>query len=121
METMGQRLRGLREEIKISQEKLAKLSKSNQSSVNRYEHDQAAPPLPFLVWYADYFDVSLDYLMGRTNNPPGKLYGHRPRPLRLQDQQTRDLRQFLDMCLYPHSPTHDRLRQVLADLIDREG
>lgn len=35
----------------------------------RYEKGEQQPTLPVLIKLADYFDVSLDYLVGRTDNP----------------------------------------------------
>ena len=74
MKELGERLRRLRESVKLSQVKMAELLGVKQSSINRYEQGQSAPSLETLVRYADYFDVSLDYLLARTDNPQGKLY-----------------------------------------------
>ena len=35
----------------------------------RYEYGQRTPPLDTLIALADYFDVSIDYLVGRSDNP----------------------------------------------------
>ena len=79
MKIIGERLRVLRESVKLSQVRIAKLIGSTQSSINRYECDIGNPPYPVLLWYADYFDVSLDYIFGRTDQPQGKLYDFKPR------------------------------------------
>ena len=60
MKELGERLRRLRESVKLSQVKMAELLGVKQSSINRYEQGQSAPSLETLVRYADYFDVSLD-------------------------------------------------------------
>jgi transcriptional regulator with XRE-family HTH domain len=49
-----------------------KLTGTNQPNINRYENGHTVPPLDILLWYADYFDVSLDYIFGRTDEPQGK-------------------------------------------------
>ncbi|GHU79102.1 hypothetical protein FACS1894191_1140 [Clostridia bacterium] len=54
-------MRVLREGVKLSQGKIAELIGSAQSCVNRYETQISSPPLKVLLWYADYFDVSMDY------------------------------------------------------------
>ena len=74
MKQLGMRLRALREGIGLSQSKFADVIGSTQSSINRYEQGQSAPSLETLVKYADYFDVSMDYLYCRTDEPRGKLY-----------------------------------------------
>lgn len=60
MKELGERLRRLRESVKLSQVKMAELLGVKQSSINRYEQGQAAPSLETLVRYADYFDVSIE-------------------------------------------------------------
>ena len=74
MQEVAQRLKSLRESVGLSQAKLAALMGATQASVNRYENGQSSPPLKILRWYADFFDVSLDYIFARTEQPEGKLY-----------------------------------------------
>ena len=62
MQEVAQRLKSLRESVGVSQAKLAALMGATQASVNRYENGQSSPPLKILRWYADFFDVSLDYI-----------------------------------------------------------
>ena len=63
MEIVGQRLKALRESMGISQAKIALLLDSKQPNINRFEHNQSEPPLALLCRYADFFDVSLDYIL----------------------------------------------------------
>ena len=79
MNVCGERLRALRESMNYSQMKFADIFEIGQSSVVRYEKGEASPPLELLVRIADYFDVSLDYIFGRTDNPQGKLYEYKPK------------------------------------------
>jgi len=71
MKKLGARLKELREGARISQSKLAGYANTNQSSINRYESGKTTPPPEILLWYAEYFDVSLDFLYGRTHDPRG--------------------------------------------------
>ena len=41
----------------------------NQNSVSRYENGLREADYNTLILFADYFDISLDYLLGRTENP----------------------------------------------------
>lgn len=41
----------------------------NQNSISRYENGQREADYATLISFADYFDVSIDYLLERTNNP----------------------------------------------------
>ncbi len=63
------RLKELRESKKISQLKLALDLNMNQNSISRYETGQREADYTTLIAFADYFDVSIDYLLERTNNP----------------------------------------------------
>lgn len=63
------RLKELREKRKISQLKLAMDLNLNQNSISRYENEQREADYKTLMLFADYFGVSIDYLLGRTENP----------------------------------------------------
>lgn len=63
------RLRELREKAGISQLKLAMDLSLNQNSISRYETGEHEADYKTLIALADYFDVSVDYLLERTDNP----------------------------------------------------
>ncbi len=63
------RLRELRNKRDISQLKLAMDLGMNQNSISRYENGQHEADYKTLVAFADYFNVSIDYLLERTDNP----------------------------------------------------
>ena len=62
------RLKELRAKRKISQLKLAFDLNMNQNTISRYENMEREADYRALIKFADYFDVSLDYLLGRTDN-----------------------------------------------------
>ena len=76
MVTVGTRLRIIRKDAGLSQVELGKLAGSNQSAINRYETDRAAVPYRMLIWYAQYFDVSMDYIFGLCDDKRGGLPFH---------------------------------------------
>lgn len=63
----GQRLRMLRTEKNMTQEELGKLMNVGKASVSLYEKNERTPDQQTLMKTADYFDVSVDYLLGRSN------------------------------------------------------
>ena len=63
------RLKYLRKSRKISQLRLALDLNMNQNSISRYETGEREADYATLISFADYFDVSIDYLLGRTDNP----------------------------------------------------
>lgn len=113
-ETIGCRLRKLRQSVKISQRKMGELLGVSQSAIDRYERDLSCPNAENFVAYADYFDVSLDYIFGRCDEPQGKLYEHHPRI----EQANPDLKLFVDMCFDPASPMNERLKEVLTKMLE---
>lgn len=63
------RLKELRKKKNISQVRLAMDLNMNQNSISRYETGEREADYETLIAFADYFDVSVDYLLGRTDNP----------------------------------------------------
>ena len=66
------RLRELRKKKHISQLKLAVDLHMNQNSISRYENEEREADYATLILLADYFNVSIDYLLGRTEDPTFK-------------------------------------------------
>ena len=77
--SVGTRLRVLRKDAGLTQAQLAALAGTNQAAINRYETDRAAAPYRILVWYATYFNVSLDYIFGLCEDPAGSMSASRRR------------------------------------------
>lgn len=63
------RLKELRRQKQISQLKLAMDLGMNQNTVSRYETEEREADYQTLIAFAEYFHVSVDYLLGRTDNP----------------------------------------------------
>ena len=63
------RLKFLRKQKGISQLKLAMDLSLNQNTVSRYETGEREAGYDMLIKFADYFDVSIDYLLERTDKP----------------------------------------------------
>ena len=63
------RLKEIRKERGISQLRLAMDLHMNQNSISRYENGEREADYATLIKFADYFDVSVDYLLERTDDP----------------------------------------------------
>lgn len=74
---MLQNLKSLRKERGISQQRLADAVFVTQTSINKYENHDTEPELEILKRIADYFDTTIDYLVGHSDQ--------RYRPDRLRD------------------------------------
>ena len=64
MSEFGSRLRKLRRDANITQKQIAQYLNITQTAVGKYEkHDNAYPSIEVLIKIADYFHVSIDYLL----------------------------------------------------------
>lgn len=63
----AERLKSLRREYKLNQGELANAIHVAQTTVSQWENNGKMPGIDMLIRIADYFDVSTDYLLGRTD------------------------------------------------------
>jgi transcriptional regulator with XRE-family HTH domain len=104
-----ERLKTLREEAKLTQTEVASMVGLTQNAIFRYESGRNEPPCSVLLWYADYFQVSLDYIFGRTGNKQGKLFAGQ---ISLSDK---DKEAFVKMAMTPGTKAYDALmKEILA-------
>lgn len=62
-------LRGIREDRDITQKTIAKYLNVSQNTYSQYETGVIALTDEILLKLADYYNVSIDYLLDRTSNP----------------------------------------------------
>ena len=114
---IGNRLKELRESIGKSQAFIAKeIGTVAQPAIFRYESGQSYVPNAILLWYADYFDVSLDYIFGRTDKPQGKLYDYNPKAF--DDEK---MQQFVELCFDPKSTANAKLKEAVLKLLQENS
>jgi len=116
MKIVAARIKGLRESARLSQKDMGAKLGITQSAVNRYENNQSEASYQTLLKYADFFDVSMDYLYGRTDQPQGKLYDFKPK---IDDND--EMRLFIDMCFDPNSPMSGKLKDTLLQMMKGGG
>lgn len=66
------RIKELRLQKGITQEQLAQHLNVAKSTIGMWENEKREPNFKMLIRIADYFDCSIDYLLGRTNDPMTK-------------------------------------------------
>ncbi|MBQ7769835.1 MAG: helix-turn-helix transcriptional regulator [Clostridia bacterium] len=66
---MYRRIRDLREDRDMNQTQIAKILNMSQTGYSKYETGENDIPTKSLIQLADYYDTSIDYLLGRTDNP----------------------------------------------------
>ena len=112
MNIVAERMKTLRASVRLSQKELGAIIGITQSAVNRYENKQAEASYGVLLRYADFFDVSLDYIYGRADKPQGKLYDYKPKL-----ENTAEMQAFIEMCFDPSSPMSDKLKDMLLRMM----
>lgn len=67
MISSGERIQALRKEKNLTQDELAKKLECSKQSIYRYENNQSQMDTHTLIKTADFFEVSIDYLLGKSN------------------------------------------------------
>lgn len=68
MATFAERLKELRNDKEITLDKLAELLETTKATLSRYENNLREPKHEFVQKCADFFNVSVDYMVGKSNN-----------------------------------------------------
>ena len=84
------RLRELREAKGLSNKAIAIDFSIHETTYGKYELGHRKPDIEMLQKFADYFDCSVDYLIGRTDNP-APSDSSTPAPIKVQEQNVIDL------------------------------
>ncbi|MGE7621738.1 helix-turn-helix domain-containing protein [Viridibacillus sp. NPDC096237] len=74
MESLGSRIKKLREQQNISQKDFAKKLNVSNVVLSRYESDERKPDYETLQLIADYFEVTTDYLLGRSEIKNSRMF-----------------------------------------------
>jgi len=117
---IGEKLRQLRDNANLTQVALASKMGLTQSTINRYENGHSEAPYHVLLWYADYFNVSLDYIFGRTENTFGKYFAYQPDVVRSEMEERPDWGEFVEACFEEGSPMNMRLKEMLKGFVEEE-
>lgn len=113
MPTIGERMRDLREAAGMTQTDVAKLCGSNQTTIAKMETGKTRPSVDVLIWWADYFKVSLDYICCRTDKPQGANYEARPKA-----KVDNEMKRFIKMCFDPKSQASKKLQKALMSVVE---
>ena len=116
---ISENLKSLRKAAGYSQKELAEMAGTYQATIAKIENEQGEPSFKLLRWYADHFDVSLDWIFGRTDKPQGKLYDYQPKYIEEKARNNDELKLFIEMCFDPKSPMNEKLKQSLLEMVER--
>ena len=101
---IGERLLDLRKDAGLTQDELAAILKTNKHSISAYEREKNEPPDSMKIAIAKYFEVSIDYLLGLTDNPYQYSNNHRiiKLPSDFPDEYMGSLKDYIDFLIYKH-------------------
>lgn len=101
---IGERLLDLRKEAGLTQDDLAAILSINKHSISSYERNINEPPDEIKIQIAEYFGVSVDYLLGITDSPiPHKDHNNSIRlPLNFPEAAKKDLMDHIDYLTYKY-------------------
>jgi transcriptional regulator with XRE-family HTH domain len=85
MSTFGKRMKELRQRKDVTLDKLAYDVNSTKATLSRYENNRRTPDIDFIYKIADYFNVTTDYLLGRTDDPNTVIIDNGNLPHALKD------------------------------------
>ena len=88
-----------------------------QSNINKYEANKVMPPPSTLLWYADYFQVSLDFIFGRTDQPQGAQIAGAQEARGGKSYIREEIREFVEMCFDPDNPMSTRMKVLLTRML----
>ena len=63
------RIRDLREDNDLTHKQMSEILNCDQSLYSKYERGERDIPLMHIIKLADYYNVSIDYIVGRSSNP----------------------------------------------------
>lgn len=106
--SFGKRLRKLRLAKNMTQSELGKVVNVTNVGVAKWESDDRFPDKDTLIKLADFFDVSLDYLLGRTDYPKATVHK--------TEVDGHDVEIGYDKEVYPDGLTHEQVIEILKSL-----
>lgn len=79
-DSMYKRIRDLREDHDLTQTQIAQILGMSQTGYSKYETGENDIPTAILIQLAEYYQTSVDYLLGRTNNKSHTQSKHQKPP-----------------------------------------
>lgn len=122
--TFANRLKDLREENKLTQAELAQKFNITSQTISQYERGIRTPDFALLNSIADYFGVSVDYLLGRTNirnYEENTIAAHTDdRTQQLSEEGRKKLDDFIDYLIFEEMKRKMTKFEQLLDLAEKK-
>ena len=111
---IGERLQDIRKDHNDTQQDLADKLHASLYAVRCWEQGKSDPSHDTLVAICKLYGVSADYLLGRTDNPEGKLYGQP------KIEKSDRMEEFIEMCFDPSTNAHAKLKETLKKMLEEQ-
>ena len=121
MEAIAKQISILRASLSLFQNKMPKELGVSQTALNRYEHNETSVPDEVQLKYAEFFNVSLDYIFGRTDKPEGMLIKHELELLKRKIVRGDEWMDFVKACFDPRSPINKKLKEIMMQMAGGDG
>lgn len=86
------RIKDIREDADVKQKELAQMLNIPITTLSGWENQKYEPPFEYLIKIANIFNVSLDYILCRTNNPSNEEFTKG-----LTEEEIKDLQHYRDL------------------------
>ncbi len=107
MSKFPSRLRELREKKELLSKDFAKIMNVEPATITNWEKGNRFPKDDVLIKIADYFDCSIDYLLGRTDDPLSKIYSGKLHNQTIEIEIDKG---------YPHELTAEEVQNIIRQL-----
>lgn len=101
------RLKELREEKRLLSKEFAKIMNVEPATISNWENGNRFPKDDVLIKIADYFDCSIDYLLGRTDDKLSKIYSGKLHGQTIEIEIDKG---------YPHELTAEDVQNIINQL-----
>ena len=112
-QVIAMRIKELRTINNMVQKDIAKALNTTQASIGRYEQGIISPTNEQLLWYADHFKVSLDWIYGRTDVRKGGFI-HKP----IKEMMSKDLKELLGEELEPGQDIYKLIKKNVEEMVN---
>ena len=109
---VADRFKSLRKEKKLTQTDMAKLLNVTQNAIFRYESGQNEPSLSTILFYSEYFNVSIDYIFGKERKISSSQLNKRA-----ADKEY--MKEFIDYCFTPGTELFELVKDYVKELINK--
>ena len=109
---VADRLKSLRKDKKLTQTDMAKLLNVTQNAIFRYESGQNEPSLSTILFYSEYFNVSIDYIFGKERKITSSQMNKRA-------SEKEDMKEFINYCFTPGTELFELIKDYVKELVNK--